>query len=77
MSAPEWRQVEKWAGEQIEAARTALENPIHDAAATALWRGRIAVLRDLLKLNQPAPQRNRPDRQPGNALTGGPADRYS
>lgn len=53
-----WVAIEKWAKEQIEIKRDALEAPGQSDESTALKRGYIECLRDLLETTQdkPAPK---------------------
>lgn len=53
--SPTWRFVTRWAEEQIEASRTALEQPAPELSSN-LTRGRLRALRDLLQLAEPRPE---------------------
>jgi|GEM_PF-5632415 len=47
-----WLAIEKWTNEQIEIKRDALEAPGYGDESTALKRGYIECLRDVLELAQ-------------------------
>lgn len=48
----EWDVVVRWAGEKIASAREANDNPSLDDIETALIRGRIRALKELIALPQ-------------------------
>lgn len=50
-----WQAVEAWARSQLSRDCQRLESPAMDAATTAVLRGRIAALRELLALSNPPP----------------------
>ena len=56
VQAPTWRVVNKWAGEQIELHRDALEASSLPEKETENLRGRIAELRALLALTDSKPE---------------------
>ena len=54
-NSPTWRAIEKLASQQLTTLREKNDSLTLDAIRTAELRGRIASLKDLLALAQPAP----------------------
>ena len=54
-NSPTWRAIEKLAGQQLTTLREKNDSLSLDAIRTAELRGRIAALKDLLALGNPAP----------------------
>lgn len=54
-NSPTWRAIEKLASQQLGVLREKNDSPTLDAIRTAELRGRIASLKDLLALAEPAP----------------------
>lgn len=48
--SPTWKGVQTWADQQLESDREKLESVTRDEIKTAILRGRVQVLRELLKL---------------------------
>ena len=53
LNSTDWRKVRAFIDERIAQTQRQLESPHHDAAATAMLRGRIAELRGLIAWGEP------------------------
>ena len=56
IQTPTWRVIKKWAEDQIEVCKRALEEPLLYEREADTLRGRIAELRALLNLTEPKPE---------------------